>query len=117
MQDCKVNILGTEYQVLFGKESDYPNLKENDGYVDTSEKKIFVDDMTAHEGDIARKQNIGYYRNHVLRHEIIHAFLFESGLDNESCSPRNWACSEEIVDWFAIQSPKIFKVFTELGLM
>lgn len=27
------------------------------------------------------------------------------------------AINEEMVDWFAIQSPKIFKAFTELELL
>lgn len=32
MQGFKVNILGSEWSIKFGKESDYPNLKYNDGY-------------------------------------------------------------------------------------
>ena len=41
----------------------------------------------------------------------------ESGLDSNSNSADSWATNEEMVDWFAIQSPKIFKVFNELKLM
>ena len=53
-----------------------------------------------------------------LRHEILHAFLFESGLDAGSIATYGpWANNEEMVDWFAIQSPKIFKVYSELGLV
>ena len=53
-----------------------------------------------------------------LRHEIIHAFLNESGLRydaKESFGP--WTQNEEMIDWFAIQSPKIFKVYEELKLL
>lgn len=53
-----------------------------------------------------------------LRHEIIHAFFNESGLSASSikcdCA---WAKNEEMVDWIAIQSPKIFKLFNDLDLL
>ena len=53
----------------------------------------------------------------VVRHEIVHAFLMESGLDANANAVENWATNEEMVDWFAIQSPKIFKVYKELKLI
>lgn len=45
MQDCKVNILGTEYDIKFGNEEKYPSLEGIDGYCDSSTKEIVVDDM------------------------------------------------------------------------
>lgn len=39
---------------------------------------------------------------------IIHAFLHESGLD--VCS---WAHNEEMVDWLAIQFPKLYEAFLQ----
>lgn len=47
----------------------------------------------------------------VMRHEIIHAFLYESGLWVNSGNVENWGCSEEITDWIAIQFPKMLKAF------
>jgi hypothetical protein len=47
-----------------------------------------------------------------MRHELIHAFLFESGLD--CCS---WADKEEIVDWIAIQFPKLQNVFEQINVV
>lgn len=117
MEKKTVNILGTEYTIHFGTESEYPNLKENNGYTDTSSKEIIVDDMTVYENDVSAKNNIKEYQNKVLRHEIIHAFLAESGLDGNGHSPEHWEFNEEMVDWFAIQSPKIFKVFQELDIL
>lgn len=55
------------------------------------------------------------YQNKVLRHEIIHAFLYESGLWQDSYGSKCWAQNEEMVDWFAIQEPKIHKAFKEAG--
>ena len=45
----------------------------------------------------------------VLRHEIIHAFLNESGLRENS----EWAYNEEMIDWLAIMIPKINKCFED----
>jgi hypothetical protein len=47
-------------------------------------------------------------KKRILRHELIHAFLYESGLDQ--CS---WADNEEMIDFFAISLPKIFHVFCQ----
>lgn len=53
-----------------------------------------------------------------LRHEIVHAFLAESGLFNNTYNVEvGWAMNEEMVDWFAIQSPKIFKIYLDLDLL
>ena len=45
-----------------------------------------------------------------ITHEIIHCYLEESGLgDNSGVYNYGWAVNEEMVDWFAIQWPKIAK--------
>ena len=106
----RVNILGTEYKIIESTVEADKNLKDYDGYCDTSSKICVVDKMDKTEPGL--KQNMPKYKNSVKRHELIHAFLYESGLD--TCS---WAQNEEMVDWLAIQSPKIFKTFTELGLL
>ena len=54
------------------------------------------------------------YEKTNLRHELIHAFLFESGLDGNSI----WGNGdndhpEQVVEWLALQFPKILKVFKE----
>lgn len=117
MQDFKVNILGSEWSVKFGSEEAYPNLTNVDGYTDLSIREIVVDDMKASQGQIEAKADLESYQKQVVRHEIIHAFLLESGLDSNSNSADSWAVNEEMVDWFAIQSPKIFKVLNEYDLM
>lgn len=117
MQDFKVNILGSEWSVKFGNEEEYPNLAEMDGYTGLSTREIVVDDIKTSQGQIGAKADLESYQKQVVRHEIIHAFLLESGLDSNSNSADSWAVNEEMVDWFAIQSPKIFKVFDELKLM
>lgn len=117
MQDFKVNILGSEWSVKFGNEEEYPNLAEMDGYTDLSTREMVVDDMKASQGQIGAKADLESYQKQVVRHEIIHAFLLESGLDSNSNSADSWAVNEEMVDWFAIQTPKIFKLFYEWKLI
>lgn len=117
MQDFKANVLGSELSVVFGTEKKYQNLSEMDGYADFSTHQIVIDTMEKSDGQIGSKGDMTAYKKQVIRHEIIHAFLYESGLEACSTTSDNWALNEEMVDWFAIQSPKIFKVFNELKLM
>ena len=113
----KVNILGTEYSIKCGTYKDFPALSEMDGYTDTSTKQIIVDDMSMAEGEVESKKDLKTYQKSVIRHEVTHAFLYESGLAENSSENKSWATNEEMVDWFAIQSPKIFKVFQELDIL
>lgn len=53
-----------------------------------------------------------------LRHEIVHGFFDESGLMESSAQYNGgWSQNEEMVDWIALQSPKIFKTFQELDIL
>lgn len=101
-QPQKVNVLGTEYTINFSTEAKDPELKGCSGYCLTSYKKIVIDEDIKHP-DVTQKW--------VLRHELVHAFLYESGLDKEA----PWSDAEEqIVDWIAIQFPKILKAIQEV---
>ena len=76
---------------------------------DASEEEFFGS-MTEEEQEIQMKTT--------LRHEVIHAFLNESGLQDSAARIEvGWARNEEMVDWFVIQSPKIFKAFMKLGIL
>lgn len=107
----KISILGTEYSIVELSTSDDSNLTDKDGYCDTSVKKIVVDNMLSDRIDKDSKANLDAYKNHVKRHELVHAFLYESGLDTSA----DWAANEEIVDWIAIQFPKIQRAFEAAG--
>ena len=112
-----VNILGASYRVYL----DVPEYKDRDlagrfGYCSFTTKRIVVADLDTielwkDESSYSKKVQ----RNTTLRHEIIHAFLNESGLCGSSASSEAWALNEEMVDWIAMQFPKILKVFRKLG--
>lgn len=105
----KVNILGTEYTILFDCEAD--SMPEDaDGCMDNSIKTIKIAKM---ESDRNTVENLEAYKKKVLRHEIVHAFLYESGMWNNSGTAEAWGCDETITDWIAIQSPKLFKAFQD----
>lgn len=115
MENRKINILGTEYQIEFRKEDEDATLKTYNGYCDVTVKLIVVLAEPNKECDC---EDFSFIQKKTLRHEIIHAFLMESGLFNNTYNVETgWASNEEMVDWFAIQSPKIFKVYSELELI
>ena len=89
------------------------------GYCEEENKLIVVADMSEEKYFAGMDEKVQEtYRKKTLRHEIMHAFLNESGLsDSSNRFDSAWAKNEEMVDWFAIQSPKIFKVFVELGIL
>lgn len=115
MENQKINILGTEYRIEFRKEDEDTILKDCNGYCDVTVKLIVVLAEPNKESDC---EDFSFIQKKTLRHEIVHAFLTESGLFNNTYNvDAGWAKNEEMVDWFAIQSPKIFKVYSELGLL
>ena len=109
-----INILGTDVSVEFRKEADDEKLEDVLGYYDTSENLIVVKIPEVEKHSVGNPEAA---QKKTLRHEIIHAFLHESGLYWSSAPVDAWATNEEMVDWFAIQAPKIFKVFKELELI
>ena len=101
----KINILGTEY--LF-KVDETGLLKElnADGLHKEYSKEIIIrklDDFLCGGDSVEEKEERA---KEVLRHEIIHAFFSESGLDD-------YSCNEQLVNWLAIQFPKIKRVCEE----
>lgn len=105
-----VNILGTPYKILIVEEEDYRKDNEADGWCDVQAKEILIYN---YKQDVQSVKDLVAYQKKVLRHEIIHAFLYESGVWNNSGGSKCWALNEEMVDWIAIQEPKLHKAFKE----
>ena len=96
-------ILGTKYKIV---RCSIEEMKDYDGLCNTYTKQISIrhpQDMLG-ETDTDESKAIRYME--VLRHEITHAFLFESGME---C----YCDNELIVDWIAKQFPKMLEVFEE----
>ena len=115
-----VTILGTKYTILvkvpYTKD---PGLANKFGYCSFRGREIVIADLDTipnwknETDDVKSRQYCD-----TLRHEIIHAYLIESGLWSSSLKFEDgWAENEEMVDWLALQFPKICKTFTEVGCL
>ena len=102
-----INVLGTEYTIEIKTAEEDALIKECDGYTDKTTKRIVV---TAQSPD-CDLEDFESYQKKVTRHEIIHAFLFESGL--HECWTHKGGHDETYVDWIAVQFPKLLKAFEE----
>ncbi len=83
-------------------------LEDCAGCTELYDKNIYINIKTVEDASINKK-----IQEETLRHEIVHAFLYESGLNNSS----DWARNEEIVDWIAVQGLKIVKAWKEAGVL
>lgn len=114
-----VNILGTKYSIAIKNFKDEPRFEKRsiDGYHDGILKQIAIVDMHSYPGyEDESEEMICETMKQTLRHEIVHAFLCESGLDE--CSGQYecaWAKNEEMVDWIALQGTKIYEAWKKAG--
>ncbi len=104
----EIEILGTVYQfVVEDEELEQKNL---DGVCLCYAKKIQVrpaEKMLGSYDTMEEKQS--RYRE-VVRHELVHAFFFESGLES-------YSDDEVLVDWLAKMAPKMAELFQEEGCL
>lgn len=117
----KVKILGTTYEVVVKKYADDPEFDRRGicGYQDSVMKRVVVCDMrtwpTWENEEFERCQAA---QRETLRHEIVHAFFSESGLEDSSLQySAGWAKNEEMVDWIALQGPKIYEAWRKAGAL
>lgn len=108
IMEKRILILGTLYKVK------YKNLKgaDYDGYCDYTAKKIVI-----RADNHYNVENFQRLQNKQLRHEIIHAFLAESGLQSNFEHSTTWGHEETMIDWIAIQFPKLLAVYKELNIL
>lgn len=116
-----VNILGTQYTIETHKISEDEFMKKNccEGWCGEDAKMIVIADLDEEEyfSGLTEDEK-DHRRKSIMRHEIIHAFFNESGLSACASVPVGaWVKNEEMVDWFAIQCPKIFQVYKELCII
>lgn len=114
-----VSILGTEYDVILVDKFDDDESNFKGGFTDPDLHIIKIRDLEKVDPwktyDLAK---IEARQKETLRHEIVHAYLDESGL--KWCTldtGDSWAHNEEMVDWFAIQGPKILETWQKAGCL
>ena len=104
----KVNVLGTVYKIKY-----IPSLDGRGGETDFYTKEIRISEQEDVPAEY-KTDNLKEMQRHVLRHELIHAFLFESVMDQSSAAHEAWAVNEEMIDWMAIQMPKIMAAYDSI---
>jgi len=111
----KVVVLGTEYKITFDDADDKElGGKLRMGYCFIDAREIHIADLeTSDEWKKESKESKDRCTRGILRHELVHAFLAESGLWGSTNKVSSWAMNEEMVDWIALQFPKLLKAFQE----
>ena len=102
-----VDVLGTEYKVVVQTPEENTKLEDANGLCEFWSKKIIIDIA---KPDRTTFENLEMFNQKVVRHEIVHAFFGESGL-------KEYMNDEVLVDWIAVQFPKMLKAFKELGVL
>ena len=116
----KISVLGTKYTIYLRTAEKDKELQRNNppcGYIYADSHYIVVnyDKLKDKAEDNFSDCLSGLYAT--LRHELVHAFLAESGLDWDSIVvDSGWAVNEEMVDWISKQTEKIHKAYVELGI-
>lgn len=108
-----VNILGQDWKILVEKTGEQFDCRNCEGYCDNSVKEIHIEIL---KDEPENQKDLTKVLSNTVRHEIIHAFMYESGLAQNSNGHSCWAQNEEMVDWWAIQFHKVQKVFEELEI-
>ena len=89
----RVSVLGVQYAVEYRTRAQDPELEaaDCDGYCDTSIKLCVARKYTAAERkEPGSKKCLDDYMRKCMRHELVHAFLYESGLSINSLSRTGW---------------------------
>lgn len=112
LKNEKINVLGTIYTCSEVDEDVESRITNMLGYCDFSTKEIGISDSLSETSE-GEQKDILCVKKRTLRHEIIHAFMFESGLDTSS----DFARDETLIDWLAIQIPKIIRVMKSIDCL
>lgn len=97
--------MGTEYTV---DKNNRELLETNsDGECRSYSRKISVRPLECMLEDAEKIEEKKKRYEEVLRHEVVHAYFTESGIDE-------YSQNEQLVDWIARQMPKINKTMEEI---
>lgn len=106
-ESYKINVLGTTYTIVFKTENEDLALENCVGYCDETIKEIVIKKGEPTKNSVS---DLNKHYTSVIKHELIHAFIFESGLDHNS----EWALNEEMTSWVSRQFDKINEAYKEI---
>lgn len=106
----KVNILGTDYTIreVMNKTEDVRlDLLDANAVCEPYTKEIILKDIP---NDVRYVNDLESYKKKVLRHELVHAFLHESGLSS-------YESDELLVEWIAQKMQQMADVMINLDCL
>lgn len=109
----KIKIMGEKWRITIKEREEDPILSGANGYCRPTSRDIVICDL---RDDDEYGDPIGMMK-HALKHELVHSMMFESGIGFCSHDAECWGTDEEIVDWIAKNSMKLFKLFRRCGLL
>lgn len=98
-EGTEFDILGTKYTLHY--DDTITDKHEANGTAELFSKKIVISLSGYYDDEVF--ENIEEYYKKVIRHELVHAFFYEMGLNN-------YCRDEVLVDALAIQMPKMYKL-------
>lgn len=113
MRNTTIDVLGTQYTIEIVNDGHKDLAEGLDGCCDRTSKRILI--LHQEKQDANDLDDPELDMRQTCRHEIIHAFLNESGLQSSWEHLYQRGHDETFVDWFAVQSPKLFKAFRAAG--
>lgn len=113
----KIDILGTEWNIEIRDYEEDNNFIDCSAYCSYGDKLIVICNIITYPGwHNESNETIVSELRKLMRHEIIHAYLQESGLSVNSIVVKDgWARNEEMIDWWALQGPKVYDTWKEIG--
>lgn len=114
---CNVSILGSGWDLFVCDFNEDPWFEKNDadGKCTPAIRWIkLVNQRTDKRIEYESEEEMLSYMRNTLKHELVHAFLSEAGLDHNSNHFEGaWAVNEEMVEFFAVQLEKIHRAVDE----
>ena len=106
-----VNVLGTDYEVVFASEKEEVDLEDADGYCATFTKRILINTELSKDCKHEAKKDKEEYEKLIKRHEIVHAFFNESGQRHAD------GHTEAVVEFISWHFPKMLQAFEEVDAL
>lgn len=101
----KIDVLGTEYTVTYKRPHEDTLLETALGYCDPTSKTIIILDHKPEDRRTQTYDRPDIAMSNALRHELVHAFLYESGLEA-------YYEDEVLVNWISLQFDKLREAFS-----
>lgn len=97
-----VVVAGVPYSIQLVPDGTIPYIGNdtNEGLCDYSVKEITVHDVTQESREGDDMKNLEFIRNNNIKHELVHAFLFETGNSE-------YASDEKLVELIALSIEKL----------